>query len=99
MSKEELDEAIVSFFRLYANAPQAFCQAPLQRTKGWRSQVLREACKLVTSDEWSVFSTLLALISKGPPAKGLNKSPLPKDLDGEAYEGAKSKMKCKTKAA
>ena len=68
---------MVRFFASCASPPKAYLRAPLQRSRGWRSRVLDEACNIVTSEKWSAFSTLVAHISKGPAPKGLA-APQPK---------------------
>ena len=94
-AKDEVDAAVLSFFGLFAhNAPKAYLQGPPKRSNGWRSRVLNEACKLVTKEEYSAFSKLIALISKGPSgSKGLAAPQLPKDLDHIALEQARAKRK------
>ena len=99
MSAKEVDACIVSFFSLFTDPPQAYRSVPLKRGKGWRSRVLDEACKLVTPDEWSACTTVVAQISKGPPPKRLYAPQLPKDLDYEALERVRAKLKAIKPAA
>ena len=93
MARSELDGAVVNFFRMVKASP------PATSGKDWRRRVLDAASQRATSEEWSAFSTLIAHISKGPPAKkGLAKAKLPQGLDGPEGQAALERAREKLKA-
>ncbi len=93
MARSELDGAVVNFFRMVKASP------PATSGKDWRRRVLDAASQRATSEEWSAFSTLIALISKGPHAKkGLAKAKLPQGLDGPEGQAALERAREKLKA-